>query len=304
MKKVILTIILFLISFNICYASTNTYERTEDNLRVNKKWNIDSHNIADVLSTPSVDANEKVYDFANILTDEEERTIKNLIDNFIDHTGFDMVFVSDSFNYYTDDKNEEYATNFYDYNDFGLDDKYYSGIILFRNANETDPYYGAYLFGEAQLYYPPETLDIILDDVYYDFSHKYYSSGIELFLDKTESYYDDGIPYSMRNYYIDDMGYLKKKYVPPILLGLVISGIATAIIISILVSKNKMIAQATKAAEYLDQNSTQYSTRLDQFLTSNTTSYVRSSSSGGGGGSYHSSSGSSGGGHSGGGRHG
>ena len=68
-----------------------------------------------------------------------------------------------------------------------------------------------------------------------------------------------------------------------------------------------MIAQETKAREYLDQNSITYSVKQDQFISTHTTSYVRSSSSGGssgGGGGFHSSGGSSGGGHSGGGRHG
>ena len=65
-----------------------------------------------------------------------------------------------------------------------------------------------------------------------------------------------------------------------------------------------MIAQETKANEYLDRNSINYSIRKDNFITSHTTSYVVSSSSSSGGGGGGSFSGSSGGGHSGGGRHG
>ncbi len=304
--KYIFLILICFIGLNICSASTKTYERSEDNLRVNKKWDINSRNIDNVLNTPSVDASEKVYDFADILTDEEEKEVKSLIDDFIDRTGFDMVFVSDSFTYYDDEDNEEYASDFYDYNDFGLDDEHYSGIILFRNANEADPYYGAYYFGEAQLYYPPERYNLILDDIYNNFSQKNYLPGIKMFLEMSELYYNNGIPSSMNDYYIDDMGYLQKHYNPPILLGIVISTIITAIVIGVLVKKNKMIAQETKAYEYLDPKSISYTVKRDQFITSHTSSYSISTSSGGssGGGSFHSSSGSSGGGHSGGGRHG
>ena len=68
----------------------------------------------------------------------------------------------------------------------------------------------------------------------------------------------------------------------------------------ILVNKNKMIKRATKAAEYMDKKSVNYSVKNDRFITSRTTSYTVSSSSGGG-----SRGGSSGRGFSsGGGRHG
>ena len=47
----------------------------------NVKYHINNQNIDDVLDTPSVDASEKVYDFANILTDEEEIELKNYKSN-------------------------------------------------------------------------------------------------------------------------------------------------------------------------------------------------------------------------------
>ncbi len=307
MKKIIFTILLFLISFNICYASTNTFERTEENPRVNKKWDINNKNINDVFNTPSVDASEKVYDFANILTDEEEIELKKQIDEFINKTGFDLVFVFDSFSYSYDSENEDYAANFYDYNDFGIDDEKYSGILFLINEYPNQRYYNMYTFGNAQLYYQSARTEPILDDIYYNLYNKYYMDGLKTFIDDCYNYYEEGIQPDLKDYYIDDMGYLQKRYKPPILIGLLVSIIATAITIGILVKKNFMIAQETKALEYLDQNSIHYTRKLDQFITSHTTShYISSSSSGGysGGGSFHSSGGSSGGGHSsGGGRH-
>ncbi len=69
MKKIIylLTIILLLI--------TNVYalERTDlDNLGVNKRWNINEYNSGNVQRTRLADASEKIYDYSNILTEDEK----------------------------------------------------------------------------------------------------------------------------------------------------------------------------------------------------------------------------------------
>ena len=74
----------------------------------------------------------------------------------------------------------------------------------------------------------------------------------------------------------------------------------------VLINKNKMVKKATKASEYLNKNSIQFTRKEDVFLREHTTTRIISDSSSSGGGRSHSSSrGSSGGGHSsGGGRHG
>lgn len=303
--KIILFIVICLFAFRV-NASTNTYERTEDNLRVNKKWDINKKNINNVLNTPSVDASEKVYDFADILTDEEEIQLKKMIDKFIEHTGFDMVFVSDDFYYSSDYKNEEYAADFYDYNDFGIDIEHYSGVILLRNNYAADRYYGAYFFGDAQLYYAGQRTENVLDAIYYDFRNDNYMNGFDTFFSYLINYYNNGKAREYKNYYIDDNGFLQKRFVPPIFISFLIAGITTTIVISILVKKNKMVYQETKAKEYLKVESINFSVKNDQFISTHTSSYVVSSSSSGGGhsGGGGSHSGSSGGGHSGGGRHG
>jgi len=108
----------------------------------------------------------------------------------------------------------------------------------------------------------------------------------------------------MKNYYVDDMGYLHKKYVFPWFIAILISGIGTAVVVGILVSKNKMIRKVAQASSYLVQDSIRYSTRQDILVGSHTSHYRIDTSSSGGGG-FSSSSGSSGGGHSSGvGRHG
>lgn len=288
----------------VVQASTTTYSRENaSNYGVNKKWKITSNNKKNVLNTPLVDAKEKIYDFANILTDEEETLLKDKIDTYIEKTNMDLVLLTINQSYEDNIENENYAKDFYDYNDFGIDFDGYQGVIMIVNMYEYKRYYGVQIFGDAQLYYTSR-YDSILDSMYYDFKNGYYANGLSTFINKLNIYYAQGIPTEMESYYVDDMGYLKKKYMFPWAISLLVAGIGTTIIIGILVSKNKMIRKAVEARDYLKQDSVHYSVKQDILIGTHTTHYTISSSSGGsgGGGGFSSSSGSSGGGSSGGGR--
>ena len=66
MKKILnLLLISFIFIISPVYASTNTYERTEDNYRVDSWVNVTDSNRNIILTTPSVDESEKVYDYCN-----------------------------------------------------------------------------------------------------------------------------------------------------------------------------------------------------------------------------------------------
>ena len=149
MRKIKILILIIFLSINILSvnASTEELERTKDNnYGVSKHWNINSNNINNVKNTPYVDADEKVYDFADILTDKEEETVYSYIKEFINKTNMDMVFVSIDMPYSSDKKNEDFAADFYDYNDFGINFENYSGVLLLRNDYEADRYYNIYTF--------------------------------------------------------------------------------------------------------------------------------------------------------------
>lgn len=301
MKKLLIVILSFVFISSVS-ASTKTYPRLDsNNYGVNKDIKINSNNLDNVQSTYLVDASEKVYDFADILTDDEEDDVYELISEFISLTNMDMVFLSIDMPYSYDSKHDEYASQFYDYNDFGIDFNNYSGILLLRNDYNFSRYYNIYAFGDAQLYFSHNRLENILDTIYNDFVSKDYYDGISTFVSMSSSYYESGIPNEMKNYYIDLNGFLVKNYVVPIMPCFIGSSIITLIVMLILVKKNKMVKKASKATEYLDISSINYSVSNDQFINSHTSSYTVSSSSGGGG----SRSGSSGRGFSsGGGRHG
>lgn len=309
MKKIVKLIILSLLLIIplSLKAEVNLKERTEsNNYGVNKKWKITESNINNVKNTKYVDSSEKIYDFSNVLTEEEKKELKSLVDDYIGKTKMDMVILIDSVPYTDDYTNETYASDFYDYNDFGIDFKNYSGVILFRNTYETNPYFNVYTFGQAQLYYPQNRCDYVLDDIYEDLKSKNYLDGFTKFIDGFNTYYDKGIPKELDGYYIDDKGYIQKGYKLPLLPAFFIALIVTIIVLGIMIKKNKMVKKETRAGEYLNNGSIKYTKRNKNLISSHTTHYTRvQSSSSGGGGGFSSHSGSSGGGHGGGsGRHG
>lgn len=301
--KASIIILLLFIGLNTYAKVPETCDRsTKDNLGVNKKWEITSNNRNNVLNAKCVDASEDIYDFSQVLTDTEYESLQAKVKEFSTKYKTDLVIVIDNFAYYSDYKNEEYAADFYDYNDFGIDYDKYSGILFLRNTYSSDPYYDIYMFGDAQLYIDNYRANNILDYVYDDLHNGRYYEGFNKLISYLNNYYEQGI--AKTNYTVDENGYLKKKFTYPFGAVFGFSAIVTLVIILIMVSKNKMVKKATKAAEYMDKATSTISIREDRFISTHTSVVHHSSSSGsfGGGGSH---GGSSGGGHSsGGGRHG
>ena len=120
MKKRINYLFIIIFTFflfnHICFASTNTYIRTDNDMKVPKDVVVDSNNHDEIMKTPSVSASEKIYDFADLLTSDQEKKIYNKIMEFYDNSKYDAVIVT------TNDLGgkdlPKYTYNFYDYNDF------------------------------------------------------------------------------------------------------------------------------------------------------------------------------------------
>ena len=299
MRKYLLLFLSLFIFISPVYASTNTKNREDfDNYGVNKKWVITDKNISNVKKTPMVDASELIYDFSDILTQEEEDALYQEFLEFKKETGFDIVFVSYDLPYSDDDENDVFTADFYDYNDFGIDNPDYDGIILFRNTWVTDRYYLASSFGKAQLYLYPERLDDITDAIYDNIHENRYPEAIRQWMSLCKEKIAEG---PNKNYFIDDMGYLHYYYRFPTIIIIILSGVSTLIFILINVGKNNMVKKVFKAGEYINKKDLKMLESKDYFIHSHVTSYTVSSSSGGGGGSR---GGSSGGGHSSSGRHG
>lgn len=312
MKKLVLFIsLLFIIFVPKVYAisvdeSYNYCTRDEsNNYGVKKHWKINEYNQYNAIYTPCVDASLKIYDYANILTDAEEYTLKLKIDEYVKKYKSEIVIITIDSSFSFDLEVENFAADFYDYNDFGLDFEKYSGTVIVRNIDREDRYYNIYTFGDAQLYFSGQRTEKILDSIYDDLYHGNYLQGFGTYINMLSNYHEKGIPMENRFDRLDENGVYIEGFNPPIFICSVISIIITSIIISVQVGAHKMVRKSLNANDYLDLSSVKYTVRNNIFSHSITTSRtISDSSSGGSSGGGH-SSGSSGGGHSsGGGRRG
>ena len=116
-------IMLFLISPYKVLASTNTFTRTIEKPLVPADVLVREDNIQDIMKTPAVSASEKIYDYADLYSEQQEKDLFKKITDFIDESKIDVAIVT------TNNQNgygiRDYAYNFYDYNDFKIE-----GIIF------------------------------------------------------------------------------------------------------------------------------------------------------------------------------
>ncbi len=287
-KYFLIAIVSFLFHITSVFASTNVYERSVDDYRVADWVQVTDSNKDSILNTPSVDASEKVYDFANLLTDSEEKDIYYQVQDFIMEHDMDLAIVT------IDSNNKrsqvEYADDFYDYNDFGIGSSR-DGVLFLIDMQYRQIYMST--TGDAIQMYSDYRIDQIMNAIYQYMTDTDYFNGISNFIDELSYYASVGYPE------MDEASRLSVgqclKY------GAIISAIATFIIMLVLVNKNKLVRPATTAREYLDKESVVVNNYGDIFMGSNTVKHKieHSSSSSGGSSTHSSSSGSShgGGGH-------
>jgi len=304
MKKKLLILITFIL---ICFpcivsASTNTLPRDENNLYV---WDtIDKNKYKnDILKTPRVDSSEKIYDFADLYTDEEEKKLFDRVNDYIEKNGVDLVILTINEN--NKINTERYAEDFFIYNYFGTEDKKRTGIVFIidmdgRNVNIVTS-------GSAILYLDDNRINNILDDIVGYIGDKEYYDGTNVLMSKLEGY-GTSIPSSNSHITIDPNGKPVKVHRPNIFISLVGGVIVAWIFVASNKSKHKSIIQATDADLYMNTGKSSVAPPKDKLVSSVVTSHVISTSSNSGGGGSHIGGSSfhvGGGGHSfgGGGRH-
>lgn len=243
----------------------------------------------------------KVYDYAQVLTSNEETELKTMADNYIDTYNMDMVLVT--VKYHQKFNTQEYAQDFYDYNDFGIGNTK-DGIIFVIDFTfgYTDIYIST--TGEAIRLYDDYRIDRMLDNIAYK-KDKGYFEMFKSFINDSSSYAKMGVPASNSNTVIDSNGDLVYKETLPWGVIIIVSLFVPSLIVGILIAKNKMVKKSTNAHYYIKNGSIVINNRSDRFVTTHTSS-VRindsSSSSGGRVGGSSVSRGSSGRSHGGGGR--
>lgn len=235
--------------------------------------------------------NLKVYDYAQVLTSNEEDDLRKDINLYIANHSMDMALVT--VKHHEKNSTMEYADDFYDYNGFGIGPNY-DGIIFVIDFTfgYTDIWMST--TGKAINIYTDQRIDSILDSVASKKNKGYYEM-FDAFIEKSSDIASLGVPLYNDSYYEESVD-IKSV--------LIISFIMPTIIVLILILRNKMIKKATSAREYLVKDSVIINKRSDRFVTTHTTSVrINDSSSSSGGGSrsstHRSSSGRS---HGGGGR--
>ena len=291
-------LLLYLISIiPVSAKEIRTCVRTDSDLHVREQFNLGT-NKNDIMTTPCVDDMDKVYDFADLLTDEEEDKLYQEVNSFISQTGYDLAVVT------TNDNNKrsevEYADDFYDYNDFGKNSTR-DGLLLLIDMTNRKVYIST--TGNAIVMYNSR-IDSIIDAGYdYLTSGDYYNTFSKM-IEKQEYYFDLGPDErDSKTIIIDEYGNASYiKYMPYGLIGF-ISGIVTLIVSIVMYNKSKLKLKVGSTISYMkDKNITKKQDNLVNTVVTHTLRYSDTSSGGGhssGGGFHSSSSGSS---HGGGGR--
>lgn len=291
MKKNVKIFLVILISFifniTLVSASTNTNIRTEDNYLINDWIEVTDSNRGNILNTPAVNAEEKIYDFADLYTDSEEKDLYNEVNSYIQSYNMDLVIVTINRN--NKSSPQEYADDFYDYNDFGISNNR-DGVLFLIDMQNREIYMST--TGTAIEMYNDYRINEALDSVYTYMSDEDYYEGTSNYIDIIKDYAASGYP---NNSTISNKGDR-----PSLITTMLVSLIITIIIMGILISKNKMVRKATTAEEYLNKESVNIKNISDILVSSNTTKQkIEHNTSSGGSSTHHSSSGGShgGGGH-------
>lgn len=262
------------------YAVT-TYERSPDNYRVPSDIVVDDNNIDNVLSTPSVNEDEKIYDFADIFTDSEEKVLYNGSISYKSEHNFELVILTVDDNKGKDFK--EYAWDFYDYNYFDI-----NGIILIIDMDSRNYYMST--TGNAIDAYSDDECYYIEDELYEYMSNGDYFGAASHFV-------------TLANYYVgnDNSDFSEYESISSKWLKVIgFSFIGTVIVIIILICQNRMVKKANSSRGYLNEETKVIKPICDMFIGSNISKVRIDTDSSSGGGSSR-SSGSSGRSHGGGG---
>ena len=161
MKKILYYILylLLLLLINLLPVSAKEIDsctRTRDNLHVRDTFK--NKNVNAILETPCVNANLRIYDYADLLTEVDEGVLNTLILDYKNRSNYDLVLVTISEN--PKGSASEFADDFYDYNDFGTG-KTRDGVLLLIDMDTREYYIST--TGYAIKMYDDARIERILD---------------------------------------------------------------------------------------------------------------------------------------------
>lgn len=197
----------------------------------------------------------KIYDYAQVLTEKEEKSIKTKIDKYIEKYNLDMVVVT--VKYYNQNTLQEYMDEFYNKNQFGIGDNK-DGIIIALDLKNNIKNIDIMNYGIGNNLYSEEEKKEILNEV-----------------NKEDKYYDKILKFiNYSNKYVNknDDNYTTNNILSHIdwISIIVISFIVPTIVIIIGLLKNKNIKKEDKADYYVKKDVIDIHKKEDKFITTNT----------------------------------
>ena len=233
--------------------------------------------------TLQVASKAKIYDYAELLTEDDENVLYDDINEFIDNYDMDMVIVTINVN----DKGSpmEYADDFYDYNDFGIGEDR-RGLLFLIDMQNRQMWIST--TGSAIQMYTDARIDKILDYTYDKISEQDYYGCVSEFIKYAGIFASQGANGSTS--VMTREGAIK--------LEIGASVLVTIIFVCIGVANHINVHKRSLAKEYISKGLKLHEGR-DNFVSRHVSKTPRESSSSGGSSTHTSSSGSS---HGGGGR--
>lgn len=237
----------------------------------------------------------RVFDYADVLTDRQEKKLQNLIDKRQRQLGLDIVIVTIDENVGSDPYNAshnmtiQFAKDFYKYFEFGYDGPTGSGMIYVDNWYDLNGYAESACLAHEGV----SSSDI------YDRAYKVYLNNDNLLeLENDVWEYSNTNPYRSYRRFVN---HLAADIVGPNMIELHISDVWTVLLplliagIFVLANLGKKLGKkTTNANTYVEGGHADIVAKRDIFLSKHTTSRHIESSSGGGGGGGHSSGGGGG----------
>lgn len=199
----------------------------------------------------------KVYDYAQILTEKEEKNLKTQIDNYINKHNTDMAIVT--VKYYNQNSLEEYMNLFYYQNNFGLGNTK-DGLIIFIDLKNKEEVIDIKVNGITANLYTEEEINKIKKSTNEEDS--YYNKLLSIMknLDKYISYNNENITI------VENDKKLSLDWFSIIMFSILIP----TIVVVIGIFKNRTIKRSDDANLYIIKESVNITTRDDKFITTNT----------------------------------
>ena len=274
MKKfriiVLLIIMCLCFGFKECSASTKVNTRTEGNYLVPSDVTVTQSNKSAILSTPAIDALEKVYDFAEILSDSEEEKLYKQIEQFITGTSMDFVIVTTS--KHTKASSRDYAHDFYDFNDFKN-----NGMLFLIDMQQSEIY--MVTKGSAVSIFTDKRMEPLLKNAYNSVVAKNYYKACSNFITSSAEFVNIGIAADDEVVKIDSDGTVNVSKDLHLLEVFIVALVGTFIIIVVMILSNNMVHKATSSKEFLNRETIRIINISEMYLGSHTSKVSISDSS-------------------------